>query len=65
MKLLNTPEAAAIIRRPPATLRYWRSIGEGPPSFRLGGSVVYDEGELFAWITTQKTAEAARRQVAS
>lgn len=35
---------------PVATLRYWRHIGEGPPSVRIRGTVLYDEAEVDAWI---------------
>jgi predicted DNA-binding transcriptional regulator AlpA len=36
---------------PVATLRWWRHIGEGPPSFRLGRkNVVYPRDELQRWI---------------
>jgi hypothetical protein len=39
--LFTITEAAAIVRRPVATLRYWRHLGTGPRSFRLGRRVVY------------------------
>lgn len=66
MKLLTTAEAAAVLRKPQATLRFWRSTRtDGPPSFRIGGSVVYDEDELLAWVQEQKAADAARRQVSA
>ena len=34
--LLTIDEAAAILRTPKATLRYWRHLGIGPYSFRIG-----------------------------
>ncbi|MGH3869152.1 MAG: helix-turn-helix transcriptional regulator [Pseudonocardiaceae bacterium] len=54
--LMTTAEVAARLRRPAETLRYWRWRGEGPPSFKIGRSVVYDSDALEAWI------EARRRQ---
>lgn len=39
---------------PSATLRYWRAIGEGPRSYRLGRRVVYDVRDVEAWIAAQK-----------
>lgn len=55
-ELLTTPEAAAIVRRPEETLRYWRWRGrnEGPPSFKIGRRVVYDRAELLDWVAAQR-----------
>lgn len=51
--LLTISEVAAIVRAPIATLRYWRHLGTGPRSFRLGRRVVYRAGDLQAWIALQ------------
>jgi Helix-turn-helix domain len=51
--LLTITEAAAIVRRPVATLRYWRHLGTGPRSFRLGRRVVYKVAALQEWIDGQ------------
>ena len=40
-ELLTIVEAAELLRAPVATLRYWRHLGTGPRSFRLGGRVLY------------------------
>ena len=58
-ELLTISEVAAIVRAPIATLRYWRHLGTGPRSFRLGRRVVYRVGDLQAWIDTQADASAA------
>jgi len=55
-ELLTLSEVAAIVRAPIATLRYWRHLGTGPRSFRLGRRVVYRAGDLQAWIDTQDNA---------
>lgn len=55
--LLVTDEVAEEIRRAPATLRYWRHIGEGPPSFKIGRRVMYRRDELLAWIEAQAAAD--------
>src|SRR3712207_9474258 len=39
--LLTITEAAELLRAPVATLRYWRHLGTGPTSFRLGRHVLY------------------------
>jgi excisionase family DNA binding protein len=49
-KLLTTAEVAERLRRPIGTLRYWRHVGEGPRSVRIGRAVLYDEAEVDAWV---------------
>ncbi len=41
VELLTVEEAAASLRAPAATLRYWRHLGVGRDGFRLGRRVVY------------------------
>ena len=48
--LLTTTEVALITRAPASTLRYWRHIGTGPRSFKLGRKVVYRRDDVAAWI---------------
>ena len=52
-KLLTITEAASIVRAPVATLRYWRHLGTGPRSFRLGRRVLYRYDDLITWINDQ------------
>ena len=40
-ELLTMQEVANVVRVPVATLRYWRHLGTGPRSFRIGRSVRY------------------------
>jgi predicted DNA-binding transcriptional regulator AlpA len=53
-ELLTLPEAAEHLRAPVATLRYWRHLGSGPRSFRLGRRVLYRRGDLQAWVDAQR-----------
>ena len=53
LDLLTITEAAELLRAPVATLRYWRHLGTGPRSFRLGRRVVYRGGDVSAWIESQ------------
>jgi predicted DNA-binding transcriptional regulator AlpA len=55
-ELLTISEVAAILRAPVATMRYWRHLGTGPRSFRLGRRVVYRAGDLQEWIDAQARA---------
>jgi len=55
--LLTTSEAAARLRAPEATLRYWRHVGRGPVGVKIGRHVLYDEAALDAWIESFFTAD--------
>jgi DNA-binding transcriptional MerR regulator len=52
--LLTIAEAAALLRAPVATLRYWRHLGTGPRSFRLGRRVFYRREDIRTWIEAQQ-----------
>ncbi|TQN43548.1 helix-turn-helix protein [Blastococcus colisei] len=52
--LLAISEAAALLRAPVATLRYWRHLGTGPRSFRLGRRVLYRRQDLYAWVDARR-----------
>ncbi len=53
-ELLTITEAAEVLRAPVATLRYWRHLGTGPRSFRLGRRVLYRRDDLHAWVDAQR-----------
>lgn len=53
-ELLTITEAAELLRAPVATLRYWRHLGTGPRSFRLGRRVLYRRADLHAWIEERR-----------
>lgn len=59
--LLTTAEVAVITRAPASTVRYWRHIGSGPSSFRLGKRVVYRRADVHAWIAECERNEAISR----
>ncbi|WP_137123109.1 helix-turn-helix transcriptional regulator [Segeticoccus rhizosphaerae] len=52
-ELMTLKEVAAIVRVPEATLRYWRHLGTGPHSFRIGRSVRYWRTEVALWLEEQ------------
>lgn len=57
MELLGVAAVAKLTGVSPGTLRYWRSIGAGPASYKLGGRrVVYERAELDRWLAEQKAA---------
>lgn len=53
-------EAAEFLRTPVATLRYWRSMGTGPKSARIGGRVMYRQVDLEAWLNEQFEKEESK-----
>ena len=55
-EIMTTPEVAAELRMPVGTLRYLRSCGRGPVSFRLGGRVRYRRAQVMAWVEAQEAA---------
>jgi predicted DNA-binding transcriptional regulator AlpA len=56
-ELLTIQEVADLVRVPVATLRYWRHLGTGPRSFRIGRSVRYWRTEVFAWLDDQANSD--------
>jgi len=56
-ELLTIQEVADLVRVPVATLRYWRHLGTGPRSFRIGRSVRYWRTEVFAWLDDQASSD--------
>ena len=53
-EMLSIEEAAAVLRVPVATMRYWRHLGAtGPFSFRVGRHVRYWRTDLILWRAEQ------------
>jgi excisionase family DNA binding protein len=60
-ELLTMKEVADVVRVPVATLRYWRHLGTGPHSFRIGRSVRYWRTDVLHWLEQQsKDLHASR-----
>ena len=60
-ELLTMNEVADVVRVPVATLRYWRHLGTGPRSFRIGRSVRYWHTEVRHWLEQQSNDPQASR----
>ena len=54
-ELLTLSEVAELVRVPVATLRYWRHLGSGPQSFRIGRTVRYWRSDVFQWLEKQSS----------
>ena len=52
-ELLTIAEVADVVRVPVATLRYWRHLGTGPRSFRVGRGVRYWRHDVTDWLRQQ------------
>jgi len=61
-EILTIAEAADLIRTPVATLRYWRHLGIGPRSFRLGRHVMYLKADFYEWIESQAASTGGSRR---
>jgi Helix-turn-helix domain len=57
-EMLTIDEAAAFLRKPLGTMRWWRHCGTGPRSFLVGRNVRYWRTDLILWLAEQ----AARPQ---
>ncbi len=58
-ELLTIDEVAEMLRVPVGTLRYWRHLGAGPHSFKVGRWVRYRRGDVRAWINAKRRSSAA------
>lgn len=52
--LMTTTQVSKELGIPVGTLRYYRSRGTGPASFRLAGRVRYRRSEVLAWVEAQE-----------
>ena len=59
--LLTLQEACVVLRVPEGTLRYWRHLGCGPRSFKVGRHVRYWRADLVLWLTEQTNRPQDRR----
>lgn len=53
---LTTQEVAEALRTPAETLRYWRHVGKGPRSFKLGRRVLYAKADVEAFVEEARGA---------
>jgi hypothetical protein len=54
-RFYTTPEFAEVARVPADTARWWRYIGKGPQSFKLGRRVLYRVEDVEAWLAEQQS----------
>lgn len=47
---MTIDEVAELLRTPAGTLRYWRHLGKGPASFKLGRRILYARRDVEAYV---------------
>ena len=55
-KYLTTEEVAELLRAPVETVRWWRHVGKGPKSFKLGRRVLYALEDVDAFVAEARKA---------
>lgn len=56
---MTTAEVAEELRAPVETVRYWRHVGKGPASFKLGRRVLYARDDVLRFIEEARSEGAA------
>lgn len=56
---LTVQEVAALLRTSAETVRYWRHIGKGPTSFKVGRRVLFERAEVERFIEEARSAGGA------
>lgn len=57
-EMLTFDEACALLRVSEGTLRYWRHLGVGPRSFKVGRHVRFWRTDLVEWLAEQTDASS-------
>jgi DNA-binding transcriptional MerR regulator len=58
-KFLTTTEVADLCRTSPETVRFWRHVGKGPQSFKVGRRVLYAVDDVETWLDAARATAAA------
>lgn len=49
-RFMTTAEVAEMCRTPAETVRFWRHVGKGPKSFKVGRRVLYAAEDVESWL---------------
>lgn len=55
-RFITTHEVAELLRTSPESVRFWRHVGKGPASFKVGRRVLYDSAEVEQWLADARKA---------
>ncbi|WP_342799535.1 helix-turn-helix domain-containing protein [Quadrisphaera granulorum] len=61
-RVLLTREVAEMLRTSESTVRYWRYVGEGPASIRVGRRVLYRQEAVLEWLSKLEREGLAREE---
>lgn len=56
---MTTREAAAYLKRSPATLKRWRNSGKGPPFSRMNMAPRYSKARVDQWLASNEGQSSA------
>jgi excisionase family DNA binding protein len=56
---MTTAEVADLCRTSPDTVRYWRHVGRGPTSFKVGRRVLYPTSGVQTWLAALQNETAS------
>jgi len=51
--LLGIDDVSKLLNTPVATLRYWRHLGKGPKSFKVGRRIRYWRQDVLDWLDSE------------
>jgi hypothetical protein len=57
----DTRLAAERVGLKPKTLENWRCQGNGPPFYKVGARVVYDDADVDAWMRARRRTSTSRQ----
>jgi len=57
-KYMTAAEVGELVRAPVESVRYWRHVGKGPRSFKIGRRVLYDQAEVERFISEAQRGAA-------
>jgi excisionase family DNA binding protein len=55
---MTVEEVAELCRTSPETVRYWRHIGKGPKSFKVGRRVLFAREDVTAYLDDARQSAA-------
>ena len=56
VEYMTTQEVADLCRTSAESVRWWRHVGRGPRSFRVGRRVLYPTAEVTRWLEELRLA---------
>ncbi len=55
-EFMTTEEVADFLRTTPGTVRYWRHVGKGPASFKVGRRMLYAREDVEQFVAQARAA---------